>query len=225
VDTGLRRVASLDVVRGLAILGTLASNIWIFTSIGSDPEALLGRVSGGTWTFDRVVQSLTGLLVDGRFLALLSIVFGVGMAILFETAARREQRWPLRYWWRCLILLLDGLLHYLLVVEFDVLMGYAVISAVVAPVLLLSRRWIVVAALVAGLVHLGAETYRVVGFSRFAGSRRGGPGAPARRPEGRAVPGGHERRLVPGRRWSSGSTSSGRPAWRPSSSCRRSLPR
>jgi uncharacterized protein len=171
----LRRVPSLDVIRGLAILGTLASNIWIFTSIGSHDGALGRGLSGGGLTFDRVVHALTGTLVDGRFLALLSIVFGIGMAILFETAGRREQRWPLRYWWRCLILLLDGLIHYLLVVEFDVLMGYAVISAVVAPVLLLSRRWIVVVAVVAGLVHLGAETYRVVGFSRLAADVEGGP--------------------------------------------------
>jgi uncharacterized protein len=172
-QANLRRVASLDVVRGIAILGTLASNIWIFTSIGSDPDALLARVSsGGMPTFERVVLEITGILVDGRFLSLLSIVFGIGMAILFETAARREQRWPLRYWWRCLLLLLDGFLHYLLVVEFDVLMGYAVVSALVAPVLLLSRRWIVVTASVTGLLHLGAEAYRVVSAFRYAGDFR-----------------------------------------------------
>ena len=38
------------------------------------------------------------------------------------------------------MLFLDGLLHYLLVVEFDILMGYAVTGAVVAVVLATSPR-------------------------------------------------------------------------------------
>ena len=38
------------------------------------------------------------------------------------------------------MLFLDGLLHYLLVVEFDILMGYAVTGVVVAAVLATSPR-------------------------------------------------------------------------------------
>lgn len=36
------RLQSLDVLRGIAILGTLGTNIWIFT----DPEGLIGYLQG-----------------------------------------------------------------------------------------------------------------------------------------------------------------------------------
>jgi len=38
------RIPSLDVLRGIAILGTLATNIWIFTH----PEGLIGYIET-TW--------------------------------------------------------------------------------------------------------------------------------------------------------------------------------
>lgn len=142
------RYPSLDVLRGIAILGTLATNIWIFT----DPAGLVGYVTGmshpdDAWSWvERVLQQLA----QGKFLGLLTIMFGIGLAIQQRSAQRRGERWPGAYPWRATLLFVDGVVHYLLVAEFDVLMGYAVTGVVVAFVLAAGerhrRRWLVIAA-------------------------------------------------------------------------------
>ncbi|WP_369055338.1 DUF418 domain-containing protein [Kineococcus terrestris] len=149
------RVAALDVARGLAILGTLATNIWIFT----DPQGLVGYLTGGTlaertppaW---RAVELLAQQLAQGKFLGLLTLMFGVGLELQRRSAVRAGRPWPGRYRVRALLLFLDGLLHFVLVAEFDVLTGYAVTAVVVAAVLATGeraqRRWLVGAALVHG---------------------------------------------------------------------------
>jgi uncharacterized protein len=77
-------------------------------------------------------------------------MFGIGLEIQRRSALRAGRRWPGRYPVRAALLFLDGVLHYLLVVEFDVLMGYAVTGAVVAYLLATSERtqrtWMVAAA-------------------------------------------------------------------------------
>jgi uncharacterized protein len=144
------RIASLDVLRGAAILGTLATNIWIFT----DPAGFLGYLVDDTasttpagWAW---VEAVLQQLSQGKFLGLLTLVFGIGLEIQRRSALRAGRRWPGRYPVRAALLFLDGVLHYLLVVEFDVLMGYAVTGAVVAYLLATSERaqrtWMVAAA-------------------------------------------------------------------------------
>ncbi|MFB8000964.1 DUF418 domain-containing protein [Nocardia sp. NPDC056000] len=142
------RLPALDVLRGIAILGTLGTNIWIFTN-GS---GLVGYISHldepeGVWLWiERFLQQLA----QGKFLGLLTIMFGIGLAIQQGSAVRGGRAWPGKYPWRAALLCLDGLLNFLLVAEFDVLMGYAITGLVVAFVLATGpqaqRRWLIVAA-------------------------------------------------------------------------------
>lgn len=121
------RVPALDVLRGVAILGTLASNVWLFTAPGG-PAALLQ--SGFDVT--GAAQAALVALSNGKFLALLTLLFGVGLELQYRAAVRRGLPWPGRYPLRAAVLFAEGLLHYLLVFEFDVLMGYAIASLLVA---------------------------------------------------------------------------------------------
>ena len=130
------RIGAIDVVRGVAIVGTLGTNIWVF----SHPWGLLGMLSmpvtsepGGP---EAIAQLTLMALAQGKFLALLSLVFGMGLAIQHGAAVRREARWPGRYLRRATLLLLDGAINYVLIAEFDVLMGYALTGAIVAYLLL-----------------------------------------------------------------------------------------
>lgn len=139
------RLPALDVLRGIAILGTLATNIWIFTH----PEGLAGYIVGsfpieGAWGLaEKILQQLS----QGKFLGLLTLMFGIGLALQRRSAARTGRAWPGSYPLRAGLLFVDGVLHYLLVAEFDVLMGYAVTAVVVAWLLATSersqRRWII----------------------------------------------------------------------------------
>ncbi|GAA1285407.1 DUF418 domain-containing protein [Pseudonocardia aurantiaca] len=121
------RIASLDVLRGIAILGTFASNAWLFAV----PGGALVWFAGGLGPQDPVEAGLR-LLSNGKFLALLTLLFGVGLELQYRAAVRRGNPWPGRYPLRALILFAEGLVHYLLVFEFDVLMGYAITSVLVA---------------------------------------------------------------------------------------------
>lgn len=149
VTPGIRYV-SLDVMRGIAILGMLGTNIWIFTN----PEGFIGYVSGvgraeGVW---RWVEAVLQQLCQGKFLGLLTVMFGIGLAIQQHSAQRRGDSWPGAYPVRAGLLFVDGVVNFLLFTEFDVLTGYAVTGLIVAFVLATSARsqriWLSAAVLV-----------------------------------------------------------------------------
>jgi uncharacterized protein len=179
----VRRNRSIDALRGAAILGTLASNIWIFSTrhdmtpdrvIHPRERAGLDAAHFSPWihwqSWDGAIALAVDCLCNGKFLALLSILFGVGMCAQFESARRQGLRWPWRYYWRLALLLLDGVLHHLFVVEFDILMGYAVTAFVVAPLLSLRARWAALVTAAFALVHGAAETRRALVAVRSAGA-------------------------------------------------------
>ncbi|GAA1504411.1 DUF418 domain-containing protein [Streptomyces albidochromogenes] len=135
------RLALLDVLRGVAILGTLMTNVWIFTAPGAEWGFLQsGSTASAHGTAAAVAEAVFRLAADGKFLSLLTILFGVGLAIQFDAAARRGVPWPGRYRWRALFLFAEGTLHFVLVFAWDVLMGYAVTSLLVAWLLTRSER-------------------------------------------------------------------------------------
>ncbi|MEU6860316.1 DUF418 domain-containing protein [Glycomyces sp. NPDC046736] len=132
------RLALLDVLRGVAILGTLGTNIWIFASPAGEAGPLIG--TAGTATDHTAIGWLFELLANGKFLSMLTVLFGVGLAIQFRSSEKRGRRWPGRYHWRALFLFAEGTIHFTLVFAWDVLMGYAVTAIVVAWLLTRSRR-------------------------------------------------------------------------------------
>ncbi|MGJ3507420.1 DUF418 domain-containing protein [Enemella sp. A6] len=146
--TTTRRLPALDVLRGIAILGTLLTNIWIFSNAGmvidGDDPTVLDEAGRITQLFDTAL----GLVTDGKFIGLLTIMFGIGLEIQRQAALRRGQSWPGRYPWRAGILVLDGLLNYIFIFEFDVLMGYGLTALAVAAIMMTSPRaqkiWLVI---------------------------------------------------------------------------------
>ncbi|GAA1843859.1 DUF418 domain-containing protein [Pseudonocardia alni subsp. carboxydivorans] len=140
------RLAAPDVLRGLAIAGTFATNVWVFAD-PRGPGAVFAGFAGGWW-LDTALRAVA----NGKFLALLTLLFGIGMELQYRSAVRRGLRWPGRHLARAAILFTEGLLHYVLVFEFDVLMGYATASVLVAWLVGRSARVRVAAACVAGAV-------------------------------------------------------------------------
>ncbi|MBF6096697.1 DUF418 domain-containing protein [Nocardia cyriacigeorgica] len=163
------RLVALDVLRGIAILGTLGTNIWILT----DPEGIIGYINhlgapvedGWGWA-ERALQQFA----QGKYLGLLTIMFGIGLAIQQASAQRAGRRWPGKYPIRAGLLLLDGLLNFLLIAEFDVLMGYALTGLIVAYLLATSeraqRRWLIVQA----SIHVTMLTLLAVAMTADGGS-------------------------------------------------------
>ncbi|WP_112139728.1 DUF418 domain-containing protein [Glycomyces dulcitolivorans] len=131
-----KRLPLLDVLRGVAILGTLGTNVWLFTAAHGEAGPLLGYgiTEGGP------VGSAFQLLANGKFLSMLTVLFGVGLAIQYRSAEKRGRRWPGRYHWRALFLFAEGTIHFVLLFAWDVLMGYAVTAITVAWLLRRSER-------------------------------------------------------------------------------------
>ncbi|MBR8741687.1 DUF418 domain-containing protein [Nocardiopsis sp. MG754419] len=120
------RLPLLDVLRGIAVLGTLAVNIWLFLPSAQD--------SAGA------VRTVLDPLLNGKFYAMLAMMFGIGLALQYRSAAVGGRRWPGRHGWRQVLLLIEGALHTLLLFAWDVLMGYAVTALVVVWLLGRSAR-------------------------------------------------------------------------------------
>ncbi|MFE0604000.1 DUF418 domain-containing protein [Streptomyces sp. NPDC058892] len=138
------RLPLLDILRGAAILGTLMTNVWIFASPGSEWSVLQGGMKAPDALADpsaaTLAEAVFRFLADGKFLALLTVLFGVGLAIQFDAAARRGERWPGRYPKRAAFLFVEGTVHFVLVFAWDVLMGYAVTALLVAWLLARSEK-------------------------------------------------------------------------------------
>ncbi len=117
-----RRVATLDVLRGWAILGILLVNIELFR--GSDIYLVLAgevptRSAAGEWA-----EFAIGWLVSGKFLSSFALLFGVGAAMMTARSdARGVEVRPLlarRYAW----LAVFGLAHMVLLFSGDILFVY-----------------------------------------------------------------------------------------------------
>ncbi len=119
------RIRGLDVLRGVALLGILVVNAqqlfqpWLY---GNDPVAVVPGESGVWWTW-----AVVHMLVDTKFLALFTLLFGVGFAL---QAGRGEARDPSGfrriYLRRLSLLAIFGLIHGLFFYAADVLIIYAV---------------------------------------------------------------------------------------------------
>ena len=141
------RLPLLDLLRGVAILGTLATNVWLFTGPGGDAAVLYsldGLTPFAAFLADpsapNLAEGVFRTVANGKFLALLTLMFGVGLAIQFRSAQQRGTRWPGPYKWRALFLFVEGAVHFTLVFASDVLMGYAAVALLVAWLLTRSER-------------------------------------------------------------------------------------
>ncbi|GIP00736.1 hypothetical protein J14TS5_58210 [Paenibacillus lautus] len=125
------RIRLLDILRGFAILGTLGTNIWIFAHAG-DLSYITTFNHSGWWGANDFLRMIVLFLVNGKLLGLLTIMFGVGLEMKYRQAKRKGTPWPGVYLWAVLFLVLEGLLHFILVMEYDILMSYGVTAIIAA---------------------------------------------------------------------------------------------
>ena len=119
------RITSLDLIRGVAVLGILLMNAVSFR-FGTGPYFNLSAGGSETW-LDWAVGIFGEIFVDQKFMGLFSLLFGAGMILFIDRASEKGARAVLLNLWRNTLLLLIGILHYLLW-DGDVLMAYALSS-------------------------------------------------------------------------------------------------
>ncbi|NES28455.1 DUF418 domain-containing protein [Micromonospora terminaliae] len=134
-----KRVVELDVLRGFALCGILLANV--------KPIAHRGGELGTAQLPETTAATVLHLLVDQRFFPIFSVLFGVGFALLFESARARARQPRVVLLRRMLALLAVGLLHFLVLWKGDILTVYAVLGLLVLlPSTWLPRRVVAIAA-------------------------------------------------------------------------------
>ena len=119
------RITSLDLIRGVAVLGILLMNVVHF-KFGLAPYLNLSAGGSETW-LDWSVGVFGEIFVDQKFMGLFPLLFGAGILLFIERAEAKERRPILLNLWRKALLLAIGVLH-MMVWDGDVLIVYAVSS-------------------------------------------------------------------------------------------------
>ena len=146
------RITSLDLIRGVAVLGILLMNAVSF-KFGPAPYFNLSAGGSETW-LDWTVGIVGEIFVDQKFMGLFSLLFGAGMILFIDRASRRGRRAVLLNLWRNALLLLIGILHTLLWYG-DVLMVYAVSSFFLVALRRLPNRALVSLGVVSFALSVG----------------------------------------------------------------------
>ncbi len=157
---GQERIESIDILRGVAILGILLVNMGLF----SLPEgAPVHRLWPGA--LDGAAERLVFFFAQEKFKALFSFLFGLGLAVQMMRAEARGAHFLPLYARRLCVLFVIGIAHYLLLWDGDILHEYAELAVVLLLFRHRSPRTLLAAAavfLAIPLVFFGATTYRAV---------------------------------------------------------------
>ena len=156
--TAGNRIASLDFIRGIAVMGILAANIIAFGQPFAAymyPDAfLVPHNEAEEWMW--IAQFV---LIDGKMRGLFTLLFGAGLYLFMEKAWSRGEGRALqarRLGW----LLLFGLGHFFLIWRGDILTFYALFGLVS----LAAIRWAAKTQLVVGLLGYAAGVVLVGSF-------------------------------------------------------------
>jgi uncharacterized protein len=171
-----QRIAALDFVRGIAVLGILFPNVvahgYPFLAYYW-PEGL----AGGSTALDRWVWLFQFVLIDGKLRGLFTLLFGAGIYLFMERAWARGAGLGLQAR-RLAFLALFGLAHFYLIWFGDILFTYAIAGFGV----LLMLDWSARTQLKVGLAWYAAGALALAGLLGQQAALVGMPRAQAERP-------------------------------------------
>ncbi|PZP59125.1 MAG: permease [Pseudoxanthomonas spadix] len=151
-----RRVAVIDVLRGVALFGVLSVNLITEFRVSVFQQFLQPTMAGSR--LDRLVDAVVSIGMELKAFALFSLLFGVGLAIQFERLASKPQRRSLLVR-RLLVLLGFGILHLCLIWNGDILTEYALIGLLALPFLYLPSRALIVFCAAALLLYAAMPSW------------------------------------------------------------------
>lgn len=128
------RLTALDLIRGIAVLGVLLANLTHFCGPNVQSWAQMPRQ-------DQWVAAMIRLLVDAKFITMLAILFGAGLAIQHDRARAQGRPFVMPYLWRQFLLYLLGISHVIFLWFGDILATYAIVSVFVLLVVYLGPAW------------------------------------------------------------------------------------
>ncbi|WP_241484360.1 DUF418 domain-containing protein [Bacillus clarus] len=114
------RIHSIDIIRGIAVLGIFLVNWPVIT--GVDSRDISGIYEG----MDSYIRLFYDMFIQTKFYTIFSFLFGLGFYIFMKRAEAKTDHPKTLFFRRLLILLLFGFLHYVLLWDGDILHTYAI---------------------------------------------------------------------------------------------------
>ncbi|MEM7780256.1 MAG: DUF418 domain-containing protein [Pseudomonadota bacterium] len=152
--TSSMRILELDALRGLAVVGIVWMNVYVFAL------PFQAYVNPSVWGWetpiDRWVWTASFVFVEDKFRTLFAILFGAGCLILVERAeAEGDSRVWRAHFARMAVLFMIGIAHSVLLASNDVLRAYAVAGLAIPVLASLSHRALFAIAIGLVVVHVG----------------------------------------------------------------------
>lgn len=136
------RIVTLDIIRGVAILGILIMNIQAFSMIFSayvNPTAY-GDLNGANFW----VYYLGHLFADQKFMTIFAMLFGAGIVLLANNVESKGGNSARVHYKRMFFLAIFGLIHALVFWFGDILLGYAIGGAIAYLMYEKSPRFLII---------------------------------------------------------------------------------
>lgn len=149
-SSGSKRIVELDALRGLAVIGIVWMNVYVFAL----PQQAYYNpiVWGGESGPDRIIWAVSFVFIEDKFRTLFAMLFGAGCLILLE----RETGASLRnHFARMAVLLAIGIAHSILFASNDVLRAYALAGIALPFLMQFSNRALYAIAIGLVAVHVG----------------------------------------------------------------------
>jgi len=125
----VERITSLDLLRGVAVLGILLMNIQHFSM---PPAAYINPTAYGDLTgLNKWIWILSHILASEKFISIFSMLFGAGVLLFTERAGIRGFNDASLHYRRMSWLLLFGLMHGYLLWSGDILVSYSLCGMLV----------------------------------------------------------------------------------------------
>ncbi|HXH16264.1 MAG TPA: DUF418 domain-containing protein [Sphingomonas sp.] len=156
------RIVTLDLIRGVAVMGILAANIAAFAL----PEfAYMTPASmGPPSTSDLFAWVATFILVDGKMRGLFSVLFGASMLLVIDRAEANDEDAATVHFRRMAWLFAFGIAHLYLLWWGDILAHYALVGALAFIFVRLPVRWLIAIA----LLCIGIQIVQLAGLAAYA---------------------------------------------------------
>lgn len=169
-----QRIASIDTVRGVAVLGILVMNVIGMAFAGA--AYLNPMFTGGAEASNIGLWAVAYIAVDGKMRALFAMLFGASLLLMSEGAPEPEA--TKRHLARMAVLLLFGLAHGSLLWAGDILLPFAIVGLVIWPLRNSPPRRI----FLFGALALGVQVAITLSFGMQAVQARLAAGLPGASP-------------------------------------------
>lgn len=157
------RIAALDVIRGVAVLGILIVNMAFFNSAHSYDAQF--RAQNWPGAADSLVRWLIDVFFSGKFYTMFSFLFGIGMVIFLDRASQKGNPAVPLFLRRMTILLGIGAIHAFLIWYGDILVEYAVLGFVLVLFRKTSQKIVLGSAL---FLLLASPIFYVLNFFQYS---------------------------------------------------------